>query len=327
MSRLSFALTIAVLVCAVVVLSVFALQKLLVSGSGNEGSAGQATEETTQATETTEETTAYLKEETTALQGEGERTTPLKWTDNLAEHNVSIKRVPGTPGFVMLRFDGVTYDHARGSRPPGGNLDDEDLGPKLAELNLEGNEQSTSSTTTHSATPNVVPVYAIKGYDTSFRLAVRMDDGLVMFEVLYNPKANEGSDVLDIGGKVSSISIAHWGGPVAGGLGVGSIEDPEKVERVVQELMDAPLKPIGPDYYGTKNPNHFFIFFNLKDGGGVVQDYRMDTGRLSKSLSSESIKTPASGIVAPQAFREAIKEGVKGFLEEQEARKSGGQHH
>jgi hypothetical protein len=94
------------------------------------------------------------------------------------------------------------------------------------------------------------------------------------------------------------------------------------VERVVQELMDAPLKPTGPDYYGTKNPNHYQIYFELKDQGVVAQNYRMDTGRLSKVLSSESVKAPASGIVAPQAFREAIEEGVKGFLEEQEALKA-----
>lgn len=326
MSRLSFALTIAVLFGAVVVLSAFALQKLFVSGPGNEDFA-EATKETTKAIEATEETTheeettAY-KEETTALLGEGERTAPLRWTDNLAEHNVSIKRISGTAGYVMLRFDGITYDYASGSTPPGGNLDDEDLGPKLAELNLEGNEQSTSSTTPTSAIPNVVPIYAIKGYDTSFRLAARMDDGLIMFEVLYNPKANEASDVLDIGGKVSSISIAHWGGPIAGGRRVGGIEDPEKVQRALQGLMDAPLKSTGPDYYGTKNPNHFSIYFELEDGGVVAQNYRMDTGRLSKILSSDRIKKPASGIVAPQAFREAIEEGAKSFLEEQEARKA-----
>ena len=321
MSRLSFALTIAVLFAAVVVLSAFALQKLFVSGPGNEDLA-EATKETTRATEATEETTAYeeettaYKEETTALQGEGERTAPLRWTDNLAKHNVLIKRVPGTPGFVMLRFDGIIYDYASVSSPSGDSLDDEDLGPKLAELTLEGNEQSPSPTTTYSAIPNVVPVYAIKGYDTSFRVAARMGDGLIMFEVFSNPKANTASDVLDIGGKVSSIGIAHWGGPVAGGRRVGGIEDPEEVEQVVQGLMDAPLKPTGPDYYGTKNPNHFSIYFELKDGGFVGQNYRMDTGRLSKILSSDRIKKPASGVVVPQAFREAIKEGAQGFLKQ-----------
>jgi hypothetical protein len=37
----------------------------------------------------------------------------------------------------------------------------------------------------------------------------------------------------------------------------------------------------------------------------------MDTGRLSISpISGSGVTTPASGIVAPQAFREAIEEGV-----------------
>ena len=76
MSRISFAVTILVLFCAVVALSVFALQMLFVSGPGNEGST-EATQGRTQATQTTEETTAYgeettayYQEETTVLQGE-----------------------------------------------------------------------------------------------------------------------------------------------------------------------------------------------------------------------------------------------------------------
>jgi hypothetical protein len=287
MSRFSFALTIAVLFAAAVVLSAFALQKLFVSDPDNEDFA-EATEET---------------------------------TNEVAERSGSIKSVPGSSGIVM-RFDSITYDYASGSTPPGDSLDDKDLGPMLAEVNSEVHRQSTTSTTNDRAASDMVPVYAIKGYDTSFRLAARTDDGLIMFEVLSNPKANEASDVLDIGGKVSSIYIAHWGGPEAGGRLVGGIEDPEKVERVVQGLMDASLKPTRPDYYGTKNPNHYQIYFKLKDGGLVGQNYRMDTGRLSKILSYYRIKTPASGIVAPQSFREAIEEGVKGFLKELEARKA-----
>jgi hypothetical protein len=68
-SRISFAVTILVLFCAVVALSVFALQMLFVSGPGNEGST-EATQGRTQATKTTEETTVL--EETTAY---GEETT------------------------------------------------------------------------------------------------------------------------------------------------------------------------------------------------------------------------------------------------------------
>ena len=74
MSRLSFALTIAALVCAIVLLSAFALHALFASYPDNPDS-GEATEEMTKATGTTEETTAPEEttalEETTGLQGAG----------------------------------------------------------------------------------------------------------------------------------------------------------------------------------------------------------------------------------------------------------------
>ena len=79
MSRLSFALIIAALVGAIVILSAFAFQSLFASDPGNEDVA-EATEEMTQATETTEETTALQEttalEETTVQQGAGDLDRP-----------------------------------------------------------------------------------------------------------------------------------------------------------------------------------------------------------------------------------------------------------
>jgi hypothetical protein len=81
MSRLSFALTIAVLFGVIVVLSAFAFRTLLVSGPGNEDQA-EATKEMTQATQTTEDTSTYeeettaYKEETTVQEGAGDLKRP-----------------------------------------------------------------------------------------------------------------------------------------------------------------------------------------------------------------------------------------------------------
>ena len=80
MSRLSFALTIAALVVAIVVLGAIALQDIFSSNRGNEDVA-QKTEELTQATEPTEETTALEEttaytEATTGLQGAGDLDRP-----------------------------------------------------------------------------------------------------------------------------------------------------------------------------------------------------------------------------------------------------------
>jgi hypothetical protein len=105
------------------------------------------------------------------------------------------------------------------------------------------------------------------------------------------------------------MGIAHTLGPVAGGLGVGGIENPEKAKRVVRSLMDAPIKPTRPDCYGTEYLDQYHVSFALGDRMYVSFEYRMDTGRLSK-VSHDGLDIPASGIVAPQAFREAIEEGV-----------------
>src|SRR5918998_5506659 len=130
-------------------------------------------------------------------------------THEFVLHGESIERTFNYPNAFLLKVHGITYDNPDGTEMPGRGLHDEDLGPKLAEVSPEMNNESTNPTTTYSALPNEVPVYAIKGYDPSFRLAARMDTDLRAFEVLYNPKAKEGSDLLDIGGKVRGILIDH----------------------------------------------------------------------------------------------------------------------
>ncbi len=99
MSRLSFALTIAALVGATVVLSAFALHTLFAPDPANKDFA-EETEEITRATEPTEETTAYKEEttvykeettaleETTGLQGAGDLDRPPESTLSYGEQEV-----------------------------------------------------------------------------------------------------------------------------------------------------------------------------------------------------------------------------------------------
>ena len=214
----------------------------------------------------------------------------------------SIEIDPNYPDSFLPKIDGITYDVFDYS----GQLKDKDLGPLYAEVD----RQSTGSTTQDQAASSEVPVYAIKGYDPSFRVAIHTDYGPVPYEVLSNPRAEEGSDILDIGGKVRGVGIAHMLGPEGAGEAVGGIDNATKAERVVQSLMDAPIKPTDPDYFGTEDLDQYHISFVLKDGTFVSFEYRMDTGRLSK-VPRGGLDIPASGIVAPQAFREAIEGGVE----------------
>jgi hypothetical protein len=180
-----------------------------------------------------------------------ERTGPRESesTHEVAQHGGSLEAIPpNTITDLLMRVDDITYQYDDKSEYYFEDLlNDEDLGPLFAEVNRQG----TSSTTQDQTASKPVQVYAVKGYDPSFRLAARMDDRLMIFEAFFNPKANEASGVLDISGKVSGIGITHWQGPTPAGLAVGRIEDPERVERLVRELMDAPLKPTSPDHFGT----------------------------------------------------------------------------
>src|SRR5215216_6180749 len=304
----------------------------LVGCSGETGSqpSGSQDSEVSQSEQTGSERSASQGSESTVARSQQGGAQDSESTHEVAVHGESIRTIPDYPTDFLMKVDGITYYYTTFSETPGNILKDNDLGPLFAEVNW----QSTSSTTKEQAASNPVPVYAIKGYDTSFRLAARMDDGLRMFEAFFNPKANEGSDILDIGGKVSGIVIGHWRvvtGPV------GHIEDREKIEWLVRGLMDAPLKPTYPDHFGTidthnlptntddytgtKDLNHYGIDIHLKDGTYVSFAYRMDTGRMSKNPLG-GVKTPASGIVAPQAFRAAIEEAAKVFVKHIEALKA-----
>jgi hypothetical protein len=132
-SRISFAVTILVLFCAVVALSVFALQMLFVSGPGNEGSteatqgrtqATKTTEETTVLEETTaygEETTAYgeettaYQEETTVLQGEDELEAP---PDSTLSYGGNVVRVSVSASYCWSTAEGAMCADGVATIPP-----------------------------------------------------------------------------------------------------------------------------------------------------------------------------------------------------------------
>ena len=227
------------------------------------------------------------------------------------EGSISTSILPGSPTLSSMNLHGIAYQ----SEPAGRPLREEDLGSKFAEPvreTVEGDHVTTKQ----------VPVYAVKGYDTAFRLAASVDDSLKQYEAVSNPKAKEASDLLDIGGKVSSIGVYDreaadltLAKATARDLLLGTIGDPEKAEEVVQGLMDAPLKPTPSGYYES-GALTYVIVFHLKDGTAVLRDYRTDTGRLDNNISGwggGGYPQPLRSIVTPQAFWEAVEE--EGYTE------------
>ncbi len=126
------------------------------------------------------------------------------------------------------------------------------------------------------------PIYAVKGYAPEFRLASVSAGWLTLYEANTNPGAKVGAELLDIGGKVSSIGIRG-----------GWVDDPGTVQALVEMVLEAPVDQSRRD----REVEMFLIPFNLEDGTTVVRGFRAKSGELSRG-----IMTPASfGILIAQA--------------------------
>jgi hypothetical protein len=116
-------------------------------------------------------------------------------------------------------------------------------------------------------------IQAVKGYDPSFRLAVRRPDGnRYLFEALWSLTASTAADLYDIHGRVVSISasmyVECWDFEVC--KGAPRPRDNTDVERVVDLMLASPVDPtliVRAAYAGT-HPGA--IVFHLDDGSSVV---------------------------------------------------------
>src|SRR5438093_4274468 len=82
------------------------------------------------------------------------------------------------------------------------------------------------------------PVYAVKGYVPTFRLAAHRDGQLVLYEADTNPAARTGRDLLDIEGKVVGIAL------VSGKDGrtiLGRITDRTRIDDLVRLVLSGPV--------------------------------------------------------------------------------------
>jgi len=150
------------------------------------------------------------------------------------------------------------------------------------------------------------PVYAVKGYVPTFRLAARRDGRLVLYEADTNPAARTGRDLLDIEGKVVGIAL------VSGKDGrtiLGRITDRPRIDDLVRLVLSAPVDqnpplvsaaprtplptpttPIQVRNYGV------FVAFELADGSATRRSYDIANGVLHR------------GILVAGAFRSAVEE-------------------
>ncbi len=200
----------------------------------------------------------------------------------------------------VIRFEGITYMAASEAGGVGRPLRKEDLGPKFAEVKhrLQGNVDDPAYRTKNGDAGFLeagTPVYEVKGYDPSFRLAAYDGKTLKLYEVVLNMRAEEVSDYLDIEGKVRYIGVY---GDFDGTRKLGVIRDPEKVRYLVSTIMEASLQ-VEPGAM-LDDGRVYFLAFHLEDGTATLQTYYADTGGMYL------------GISLPEKAQRAIERSVRG---------------
>jgi hypothetical protein len=191
----------------------------------------------------------------------------------------------------FVKLNGITYS---ADRPVvGRTLGDGDLGPvhdrvrcllrdKMDPTRQEPQDGDAAYLEAGS------PLYQVRGYRPTFRVAARQDGRLVLFEADTNPRARAGRDLLDLEGKVRRISINSRDD---GTTELGAITDPRQVAAMVRMLLagavDQRVRPAGG------RPARL-LAFHLLDGTATVRIYDPGDRRVQP------------GILVPRRFGELV---------------------
>ena len=195
----------------------------------------------------------------------------------------------------IMQFDGIEY---HGVDDAGRVLTEADVGPEYARVRcklqdhayqpIEGLQDGDAALLDPGT-----PVYSVRGYRPSFRLAVRQQDRWVLFESHDNPQARRGADLLDLAGKVRSIAI-HRSLPSSGPL-LATIGDAQEVTALVAMIEGAHVEPIR----WKREQDSYRLVFAFEDGTITRRLYQPGGRRL------------AGDIVLPPTFQTALDRALR----------------
>ena len=128
--------------------------------------------------------------------------------------------------------------------------------------------------------PTGEPVFAVKGYAQTFRVAARHDGRLVLYEADSNPAASRGADLMDIDGKVRSIALFDQ---KTGRIPVSRLDESSRVAELVRLVRGARVdQNISP---GCAHPRDCVrIAFELIDGTASIRSYDRINGILWRGI-------------------------------------------
>jgi hypothetical protein len=217
----------------------------------------------------------------------------------------------------FVKANGISYigvDYFNSGPGVGRALVEADLGPEHFRVKqmLSGEAKGLNYGTADGDSafvPVGEPVYSVKGYATTFRLAARHDGRLVLYEADSNPTAKTGRDLLDLEGKVVGIAL------VSGKDGrtiLGRITERTRIDDLVGLVLSAsvnqdpppsspsaPRTPLPTPTPTFATPNYgFSVAFQFADGTATQRRYDIENGVLHR------------GVLVAGAFRTAVQELV-----------------
>jgi hypothetical protein len=172
----------------------------------------------------------------------------------------------------FVRHDGIFYSASFSSL--GRPITGADLGPERFRV------KNTVSLTTcdpgyravdgdAAVVPTGEPVFAVKGYAPTFRVATRHDGRLILYEADTNPAARRGADLMDIAGKVKGIALLDR---KTGRTVVSRISDRSRVDSLVRMIASASVDQSYPPQQ-TGPVEYVQLAFELDDGTVSVRTY------------------------------------------------------
>lgn len=115
------------------------------------------------------------------------------------------------------------------------------------------------------------PVYTLDDYAPSFRLAVKQEQEIVIYQAEQNRHATKAGELMDIGGRVERIIIRHPDKYVE----IAAISDEEEIDRLIDIFLNATYS-----YEVLMNPGTKVVYmvFQLHDGTEIWDFLWLDSG-------------------------------------------------
>jgi len=185
----------------------------------------------------------------------------------------------------FVRHDGIFYSAAYSSL--GRSITSGDLGPErfrikntISMTNCDPHHQPVDGDAAY--VPTGEPVFAVKGYAPTFRVAARRRDGrLVLYDADTNPAARRGADLMDIEGKVKSIALLDQ---KTGRTPVSRLTDRSRVDGLVRIIAGANIDPNYPAPQSIGPVDYVQLAFELDDGTVSVRSYDRTNGVLWRGI-------------------------------------------